>query len=88
PILVLGHVLSPVRSLPRHSLLLIANYTSEHVCWLRPPAIFGNPLPFSLSSGFRVVCRRLVVYLSRMCSLYWAFQCICFSPTFPWCDIW
>ena len=31
-ILVLGHVLSPVRSLPRHSLLLIANYTSEHVC--------------------------------------------------------
>ncbi|TFK82949.1 hypothetical protein K466DRAFT_628972 [Polyporus arcularius HHB13444] len=44
PILVLGHVLSPVRSLPRHSLLLIANYTSEHVCWLRPSAIFGKPL--------------------------------------------
>ena len=43
-ILVLGHVLSPVRSLPRHSLLLIANYTSEHVCWLRPSAIFGNPI--------------------------------------------
>ena len=32
PSLVLGHVLSPVRSLPRHSLLLIANYTSEPVC--------------------------------------------------------
>ena len=32
PSLVLGHVLSPVRSLPRHSLLLIANYTSELVC--------------------------------------------------------
>ena len=31
PILVLGHVLSPVRSIPRHSLLLIANYTSELV---------------------------------------------------------
>jgi hypothetical protein len=30
--LVLGHVLSPVRFLPRHSLLLIANYTSEPVC--------------------------------------------------------
>jgi hypothetical protein len=30
--LVLGHVLSPVRFLPRHSLLLIANYT---VCQLR-----------------------------------------------------
>ena len=40
-ILVLGHVLSPVRSLPRHSLLLIANYTSEHVCRLRSSAIFG-----------------------------------------------
>jgi hypothetical protein len=26
--LVLGHVLSPVRFLPRHSFLLIANYTS------------------------------------------------------------
>ena len=34
PSLVLGHVLSPVRSLPRHSLLLIANYTSEPVCQL------------------------------------------------------
>jgi hypothetical protein len=43
--LVLGHVLSPVRFLPRHSLLLIANYTSEHVCRLRPSAIFGKPLP-------------------------------------------
>ena len=32
PSLVLGHVLSPVRSIPRHSLLLIANYTSELVC--------------------------------------------------------
>lgn len=31
--LVLGHVLSPVRFLPRHSLLLIANYTSEPV-WI------------------------------------------------------
>ena len=28
PSLVLGHVLSPVRFLPRHSFLLIANYTS------------------------------------------------------------
>ncbi|KAH9891167.1 hypothetical protein C8Q73DRAFT_803138, partial [Cubamyces lactineus] len=74
--LVLGHVLSPVRSLPRHSLLLIANYTSEHVCWLRPPAIFGNPPPFSLFSGLRVVCRRLVVYtFVRMCSLYRLAQC-------------
>ena len=32
PSLVLGHVLSPVRLIPRHSLLLIANYTSEPVC--------------------------------------------------------
>lgn len=48
--LVLGHVLSPVRSLPRHSLLLIANYTSEPVCWLRPPAIFGKL--FLMFSGF------------------------------------
>jgi hypothetical protein len=42
PSLVLGHVLSPVRSLPRHSLLLIANYTSEPVCQLRLSAIFGK----------------------------------------------
>ena len=45
-ILVLGHVLSPVRSLPRHSLLLIANYTSEPVCRLRSSAIFGKTYSF------------------------------------------
>ena len=46
PSLVLGHVLSPVRSLPRHSLLLIANYTSEPVCQLHGFQQFlENPLP-------------------------------------------
>ena len=40
--LVLGHVLLPVRFLPRRSFLLIANYTSELVCWLRLSAIFGK----------------------------------------------
>ena len=30
----------------RHSLLLIANYTSEPVCFLRDTAIFGNTIVF------------------------------------------
>ena len=65
--LVLGHVLSPVRSLPRHSLLLIANYTSEPVCRLRSSAIFGKtPLTFVnfltlLSTAGLVLSRRLVL---------------------------
>ena len=41
--LVLGHVLSPVRFLPRHSLLLIANNTSVYLAYLRVCRIFGNP---------------------------------------------
>jgi hypothetical protein len=41
-----------VRSLPRHSLLLIANYTSEPVCQLRLSAIFGKPTPILFFSFF------------------------------------
>jgi len=40
PSLVLGHVLLSVRFLPRRSFSLIANYTSELVCWLWLSAIF------------------------------------------------
>ena len=66
PSLVLGHVLSPVRFLPRHSLLLIANYTSEPVCcasafsnfwkllrrWLSFCSCvrFGDGVPYSCTS--------------------------------------
>jgi hypothetical protein len=46
---VLGHVLSPVRSIPRHSLLLIANKTSVHLAYPRDLQNFWTNLHRFLS---------------------------------------